>query len=158
MPIFVIRWIYIFAIIYSTSFHLHEDDFLKKSTITRHCYFFGGIKHEIVLLELRCVKKSIEPDEALLNVQKLFFSRRSRFYRRCIRNTTRENKWETWMLFSRFFCWIPFSSRYLGWCGRVSIHHFLTWPTFIQPFIAPRIFRLAWNADQPCRAKSLDFP
>lgn len=25
----------------------------------------------------------------------------------------------------------------LGCCGRVSIHYFLTWPTFIHPFIAP---------------------
>lgn len=37
---------------------------------------------------------------------------------------------------------VVFPLHRLGCCGRVSIHYFLTWPTFIHPFIAPRIFRL----------------
>lgn len=59
-----------------------------------------------------------------------------------INNAAREeNKWETWMLFSSNSHAV-FPLHRLGCCGRVSIHYFLTWPTFIHPFIAPRIFRL----------------
>ena len=55
----------------------------------------------------------------------------------------RENKRETWMLFSSSkFSRSVLPLHRLGCCGRVSIHYFLTWPTFVHPFIAPRIFRL----------------